>query len=216
MQNLAGSSSSTVIPWRRIWKLKVPTKLRHFIHRAASNVLPCRANLAKRGLQVPQECLLCGQQVDESQSHIFLQCNWSRAAWFQHPIGFRSHTVQQNFQCWVADLLSHTDEAHVAAVVQGMYSIWKARNNAYFNQTLADPAMVMGPGIHALEEWQQAQQVSAHTADHDIGVLRWKAPPPRLLKMNLDAGWTGNSSTGLGLVVRSSRGKLFCLQQSWR
>ncbi|XP_057432150.1 uncharacterized protein LOC130724900 [Lotus japonicus] len=99
------------------------------------------------------------------------------------------------------------NESHVAAVVQGMYSIWRARNESLYNQTLADPPTVMLPGFQALAQWREAQPVEGHMDEHCPNNPLWKAPPQGILKLNLDAGWTGNSCTGMGFVVRSSSGE---------
>lgn len=46
--------------WSRIWKLKVPGKIKHFLWRACSNYFPTKVNLMKRKILAELLCHLCG------------------------------------------------------------------------------------------------------------------------------------------------------------
>ena len=48
--------------WRKIWKLNVPPKVRNFIWRACSNILPTKESLHRRRVNVDARCELCCQQ----------------------------------------------------------------------------------------------------------------------------------------------------------
>lgn len=50
--------------------------------------------------------------------------------------------------------------APLAMMVQGLYAIWRARNNALYNGVVADLASIMGSAMQALEEWQEARHKS--------------------------------------------------------
>ena len=46
--------------WCKIWKLSIPSKIKHFLWRALINSLPTKMNLKKRGVQVWEVCDRCG------------------------------------------------------------------------------------------------------------------------------------------------------------
>ena len=45
--------------WNKIWSLKVPPKVKNFMWRACSNILPTRDNLHRRKLHVEPRCGFC-------------------------------------------------------------------------------------------------------------------------------------------------------------
>nr|POE62457.1 putative ribonuclease h protein [Quercus suber] len=57
----AGSSNSDQLHlfWRRIWRLRVPNKIIHFIWRACNNALPTKCNLRRRQIISSDTCELC-------------------------------------------------------------------------------------------------------------------------------------------------------------
>ncbi|XP_057432093.1 uncharacterized protein LOC130724839 [Lotus japonicus] len=59
----------------------------------------------------------------------------------------------------------------------------------------------MSRGTGCLHEWQEAQGTREATPENQSERI-WKPPPEDRIKVNLDAGWTGSSSTGFGLVAR--------------
>lgn len=94
------SSAASSFPWKKLWRTPVPNKMKHFAYRVARNIIPCRENLQRRGIAVQNECPTCNHQIPESMSHLFLHCQWSRAAWFASQIGHRTDTIQMSFTDW--------------------------------------------------------------------------------------------------------------------
>ncbi|GAA0152409.1 hypothetical protein LIER_10898 [Lithospermum erythrorhizon] len=72
--NAQPSSSSVInLNFRRMWKFKIPEKVKHFIWRGFTNSFPTTDNLQKRQIGVDPRCLLCGHHT-ESIMHIFNTC----------------------------------------------------------------------------------------------------------------------------------------------
>lgn len=65
----SGQLWSTSHLWRKIWGAPVPNKLKHFIWRAAQDVLPTRWNLCSRNITEQLECPVCSA-TDETTTHI--------------------------------------------------------------------------------------------------------------------------------------------------
>ena len=59
--------------WRKIWKLNVPPKTKHFLWRALINSLPTKMKLKKWGVQVWEVCDRCGADKEDT-NHILWLC----------------------------------------------------------------------------------------------------------------------------------------------
>lgn len=70
--------------WNRIWKLPIPPKVRNFVWRDSSDILPTRANLVRWKVPVDLKCAICGMQ-DKTVIHILWQCPLARNAWALVP-----------------------------------------------------------------------------------------------------------------------------------
>ncbi|KAK9995822.1 hypothetical protein SO802_020508 [Lithocarpus litseifolius] len=66
--------------WKRIWSLNVPPKVRNFMWWACSNILPTKANLVQKKVQVDPICTVCGQH-EETTGHILWECPLARNMW---------------------------------------------------------------------------------------------------------------------------------------
>ena len=70
--------------WRKIWKLNIPPKIKHFLWRALINSLPTKLNLKKRGVQVWEVCERCGAEKEDT-NHILWLCPSARVVWESSP-----------------------------------------------------------------------------------------------------------------------------------
>lgn len=57
----------------------------------------------------------------------------------------------------------------------------------------------------ALGDWKEVQLQRSPGAMACDRTPRWQAPRQGCLQLNVDAGKTGNNSTGMGLIARDSR-----------
>ncbi|KAF7839854.1 ribonuclease H [Senna tora] len=61
---------SSSFKWQNLWKIPLPQKILHFWWKNLNKGLPLRANLARRGLQIPTGCPHgCGAL--ETEEHLF-------------------------------------------------------------------------------------------------------------------------------------------------
>ena len=63
--------------WNRTWKMNVPPKVRNFVWRACTDILPTRANLYRRKVPIDPHCSICGQ-TDETVGHALWECPMAR------------------------------------------------------------------------------------------------------------------------------------------
>ena len=60
---------SNISLWSRIWKARVPNKIRIFSWRACHNILPMKDNLVKRRVLEDARCCFC-HKADELVLHV--------------------------------------------------------------------------------------------------------------------------------------------------
>ena len=65
--------------WKQIWGLSCPNKVRMFMWRACSNILPTKHLLRARSIGRDDVCDLCGGC--ESSGHILWGCKMAREVW---------------------------------------------------------------------------------------------------------------------------------------
>ena len=66
--------------WKMIWAMNVPPKVKSFLWRACSNILPTRENLRRRKVQVDERCELCRQQP-KTRAYLLWECPFARNVW---------------------------------------------------------------------------------------------------------------------------------------
>lgn len=66
--------------WRKLWKLKCPGKIKHFLWRMGHNSLALRVNLRRRGMDLDTKCVMCNR-LDEDGGHLFLKCKLVKQLW---------------------------------------------------------------------------------------------------------------------------------------
>uniref|UniRef100_A0A7N2MF44 Reverse transcriptase zinc-binding domain-containing protein n=1 Tax=Quercus lobata TaxID=97700 RepID=A0A7N2MF44_QUELO len=66
--------------WHKMWKLDVPPKVRTFLWRACSEILPTRANLARKRLPIDPRCDICRHE-EETVCHVLWECPLATNVW---------------------------------------------------------------------------------------------------------------------------------------
>ena len=74
-QNRASGSDSSSYRgfWRRLWKMRVPNKIKMFLWRACTDALPTRCNLVRRKVLDDPTCSMCGTGA-ENTMHALWEC----------------------------------------------------------------------------------------------------------------------------------------------
>jgi hypothetical protein len=65
---------------KKLWKIKCPSKIRHFLWRFAHNSLALRRVLEHRGTEVDTRCVVCNRLIGDG-GHMFFKCKHVRAVW---------------------------------------------------------------------------------------------------------------------------------------
>ena len=141
--------------WKTIWALKAPPKVRNFIWRACSNVLPTRENLHRRRVKVDSRCDICCQQP-ESNSHLLWECPPARNVWAisKGSVQKCSNQVHDLFHLFrmLNDKLTKMELERWATT---SWAIWSARNKFYFEKVQMRPRTIMDHATGLLEDYQR-------------------------------------------------------------
>ncbi|CAB4291403.1 unnamed protein product [Prunus armeniaca] len=217
VQVRSGLAQSSV--WKSVWHVDAPPKLKAFIWRGCSNILAVRHNSHRRSVPCTGECGFCGFQ-DETQAHIFFECDFARAFWFASPLQLDvSKLAGEDFiSTWQHMMTTLNSSEHAAEAIQwfvfGLWRIWKARNLAVFDGVQADPTEAVLLLLKQVSEFRTAKQDLQPQPLQPVSSpapLSWCKPPPGLLKVNSDAAWSAQRmGGGVGWVIRDSFGLLLC------
>ena len=136
-------------------KNKVPPKIKTFLWRACSNILPRRANLYHRKIQVDPVCELCRQEL-ETSAHLLWECPFARNVWalVKGRVQKWSNEIQDFFHLFgmLVEKLTRKELEQWAAI---SWAVWNARNKVYFEKVQLQPKVIVEGAFVALETYQR-------------------------------------------------------------
>nr|XP_027081023.1 uncharacterized protein LOC113703745 [Coffea arabica] len=200
--------------WKQLWKLKIKHKQKLFIWKSLNQVLPGREAIYKRIGKGDMICKLCGEG-SETVEHIFFHCTKAQMIWQMAPLqwdGIKEHTA--DFRRWWSILMEAQTRRegleHIALTVEILWQIWKARNEAEFEEKDRHPMEVIRKAIKDWEEYQQAQQMEHHmsiskteVAQEDEERLREE---DNLLNISVEVGQHAEGQNmGIGVTAENNR-----------
>ena len=131
LQGRATHSNNSGDPrWKKLWKCKVPPKVRVFWWRIMHDYIPSRANLHRRHIDPLSICDTCGAH-EETTFHALTECTYARQFWFRlrELTGVKLPNLTPD--SWTMELLEDRicGEKNRALILCGMWSIWRSRND---------------------------------------------------------------------------------------
>lgn len=200
------SSSMDDKVWKEIWRAPIPNKIKNFLSRLARDILPTRANLYKKGINLDMAYPLCNQAV-ETSSHLFMQCNFVRLILFASQLG--SHIPEAvELNCWILNWLTCKDMLGTQLFCTLLWKLWFARNQCVFKCIVADPVSLANNAMCYVQDYISAnprrQQQSSPQASVNV-----ETQLNSMFSMFVDAGCFVNGHTGWGLILKTKRELLF-------
>ena len=155
--SLPSSSASNGVGsvWKKIWKVWVPNKIRHFLWRFAKDSLPTKQNLVARHIPVGNICDGCGDH-SESVLHALWLCDQVRSAWMSDPgFSFLVRAKCRSFMELLEVLIAHGLSFRIALFAVVVWSLWQYRNRMRERQSVW-PLHELGDRARALlvEFWE--------------------------------------------------------------
>ena len=179
--------------WSNIWKIKAPSKLKHFFWRSLSGALAVKERLQTRGIQIDATCQSCGAGT-ESICHVLFLCNKAQQMWELAnipipPAGFSANSVFLNIYHLVGVMNNSKLEMSIRrAVPWVLWQIWKARNSLAFKNTSLSPRQAVRTAFEEAELWFLANSPQ-RDSEPTPTVKTWIKPPIGTLKCNVGSSW---------------------------
>ncbi|KAK9936175.1 hypothetical protein M0R45_013032 [Rubus argutus] len=211
----SSSNNSTINHlWGRIWRSRVPPKVRAFIWRLLQGILPTRVALSKRFPLPDISCCYCNHQV-ESELHLFKHCDALRWFWDSTPFTSKiCDTIGNNIQEWTFNVFTSLLIPQSELFLMCLWAIWSQRNNIIWNGDSFNPKFMATWTAKILEDYQAVHPLIPKNKKRTHA--HWDPPPIGRLKINLDGAYRAvTASGGIGVVVRNDVGQcLATLQRS--
>ena len=202
------SGDSNSIIWKKLWKLKLPPKVKIFSLRACVNGLPVFLKLAERGIHLGCDCPACGEEV-ESLTHTLILCDFALSVWSlwqDCPLMLLVNAT--NFIDLVHNFCTSPNVEHLEYFFAIAWAIWHNRNLLVHNEKGLSPLQVWDLARSVLEDFHEANDVLCSTKQSSND--GWISPPPGFFKVNVDGAspLDGKGISGVGAIVRNDEGKV--------
>lgn len=168
--------------WKKVWKLKIMPRIKHFIWRIMNKAVATNEALFRRKCAPNHFCPVCETEV-ETIEHALMLCPWAKFAWFSCKLGVIINEFNvRKIEKWIEEgLLSskeHNDEIQTY-VATHLWNIWKTRCRWVFERVHPCPTQVV-----MITDRMMAEQVTMScippvpnlAKDHRRQV-RWTKPP---------------------------------------
>jgi hypothetical protein len=205
-------------PWYLIWKIRTLPKVKNFMWRVCRNCLPTCIRIQDKGINCPDQCVLCDARIEDSL-HVFFLCSNSQGIWARSRFFTAVNDVvaqETDITNVIFNLLQQLNDEDAAQVATILWSIWKQRNNMVWNNTVEDKRHVIPRAEEMIRSWADVRSMQHHVAGVQPGVdiNRWKKPLPGRFKCNIDASFTGDK-VGIGVCLRDDSGAFVSAKTEW-
>lgn len=159
------SLQNFVFPYKKLWQIKVPLKVRIFIWLVIKNKILTKDNLYKKGWRKGDiKCQFCDNI--ETVQHLFFECPLAKFLWNIVSCSLNLKPVsniQDLFGVWLLSYGKGMKTLMVVGVAAIFWAIWKVRNTACFENKLPnDPIDVVFLTCHWIESWVVMQKLEAN------------------------------------------------------
>lgn len=174
-------------------------------------VLPTNLVLNQRRVGISSSCPRCGV-ADETILHCLVNYRVVSDCW--HQVGISASWPElDNFQEWLADILSHGTEVKIIRTAMLCWALWGSRNDLVWSQKESSREEIIRFSQQVLDEWMAAISNKKGGLGVDPMVLnapvRWVKPERETVTINTDTTlFDAEAKVGVGCVARDDQGKL--------
>ncbi|KAK6153394.1 hypothetical protein DH2020_013033 [Rehmannia glutinosa] len=185
---------------------KCRTKLRCFLWKCVHGILPTKKALEKRDVKLNPMCSRCSL-IEETMEHALRDCEWNSFFWEVCPlrIQFGNMADRESIRDWIVLMKQTGDPEGHEVFAMLLWSVWKARNEVYFENKVRNLHQFIEFAVNRYNEHKQSllpnSTIIAQRMDE-----KWKPPTDGFIKINSDASVRDGVGTGIGVVMRDSRG----------
>jgi hypothetical protein len=128
--------SDRIYPYRFIWKIKMPLKVKVFMWLVLKNCILTKDNLMRRGWTGNSQCHLCSSE--ENMSHLLFECTFVRFVWQMLVCAFGfvrpPESAADMLGVWIGSFPAPLRKNILCGCTAVCWTIWKTRNDACFNR----------------------------------------------------------------------------------
>lgn len=119
--------------WNKIWKARIPPKIRAFAWRLLKGILPTRDALARKITLPDLSCIFCHNHI-ESDVHLFMRCSALVNFWYACSFGeLARNQSQRSISEWIFEVATNHTSQQLDKFLTCLWVIWKERNNILWN-----------------------------------------------------------------------------------
>ncbi|KAL2928556.1 hypothetical protein RDABS01_006569 [Bienertia sinuspersici] len=202
------SNNSSSNLWNRIWRTKVPTKIKNFAWRACKNGIPVKVNLFKRSACVESRCQLCGED-NKTTEHILLHCSEARKVWYLSPLRLNSGEHQDmSLKDKCLHLMTiYKEERWWELFWTIAWSIWTNRNAWCFEKKKKEGMELVQRATNLVNEYEKENGQRKVIPEGQDSPVRWTPPVEGAYKLNTDVAVFQEGKVGLGAILRDHMGE---------
>ncbi|KAL0004665.1 hypothetical protein SO802_012226 [Lithocarpus litseifolius] len=189
--------------WKKLWKIQVPGKIKHFLWRACTNSLATKANLVKRKIVTDATCSRCSGSHEDTL-HSLWSCCALKEVW-EVDFGWISGSgwAVSSFTELVKLVFTRPDLVPLFAATA--WSVWFHRNKVRLNENTRLMGQIAGFARDYVRDFRSFNSSSSTVRSTAPKV--WSPPGCNEWKINFDgAMFCESDEAGVGVVVRNSSG----------
>ncbi|XP_042942932.1 uncharacterized protein LOC122277120 [Carya illinoinensis] len=185
-------------------------KVKFFIWKAISNLLPTKENLYNKKISENPLCPVFNN-IDEAVLHGLWECLAVRDVWGERdtPVSKWGKSFDNFVDLWT-EFSCKLDAGGLDLVSVICYKIWLRRNDLIFRNLFSGPKQIIKAACSDIADFSMAHTKPKERRDTDVPpaeVPSWKPQTYARLKVNYDASFLKPiKKMGLGIVIRDSRG----------
>jgi ribonuclease HI len=204
--NVEGEDAS----WKKLWKLKVPSKLRIFAWRLARSSLPTGEERKRRHMSTTASCPICNAACD-SWGHSLLECNMARSVWSlwdEEDVEPLMVDEATDPKLWLMSLSNTLPQRKFVQVLVTLWAIWWARRKAIHEEEFQSPLSTFLSIQNYISEIEWEKKEPAKPGASRNKDAKWLPPDVGFCKINVDGAVAKSCVRGaVGAVCRDERGR---------
>ena len=202
-------SIETTSFWQKLWSLKLPSKVVHFVWRACRFCLPTAVDLRNKRVDIATACSWC-HAYEENGIHVLFECSFARAVW--DAVGLErliQYTPTKNVLDVFIKIFDQCTRDQAAIVALLCWNIWNRRNKWIWDHINMSVYGTKAATLRFVDDWKNAQrEETKQKRGQSIGSKVWKKPDMGWVKINTDAAVTpGMHRIGTSAVIRDADGR---------
>lgn len=186
--------------WKRIWTLKLPSKVINLIWRLCKDCQPTNTTLVMRYVNIEVACLWCHCET-ETCIHVMFLCGFAKTMWRTMGLDKLVHCESYVTPKLIFErMFKQGTKKQCVEVIMLCWSLWP-RNMQVWDRSIGSIFGVKSSNSFLLQAWTEAQtreesrRIRGETGDHV-----WSPPSSGRMKINVHAAILMTRGIGVGAV----------------